>query len=62
MSDKPPPEDDRAKSLPLVGITMRVWHQGRERTAYLDSEGKWRDDLIGEVLLGEVKILGPYRG
>jgi len=41
---------------------MRVWHQGRERTAYLDSEGKWRDDLIGEVLLGEVKILGPYRG
>jgi hypothetical protein len=59
--DLPPkgPENTPANNLPLPGKTVRVWHEGRERMAYLDSKGEWRDDLLGYVLPGQVKVLKP---
>jgi hypothetical protein len=55
-------ENDPSKGFPPVGTTVRICYEGRERLAYLDSKGQWRDDLNGEVLVGKVKILGPYQG
>jgi hypothetical protein len=57
------PSKDRENTpnniLPPAGKTVRVWHEGRERMAYLDSMGQWRDDLLGSVLPGQVKVLKP---
>lgn len=43
--------------LPPVGHEVRVRHNGLERRAYRDSDGKWRDLHNGNVLQGEVQIL-----
>ena len=43
--------------LPPVGKDVLVRHNGRERLAYRDSDGNWRDFHAGSVLQGEVRIL-----
>ena len=43
--------------FPPVGKDVSVLHDGRQRTAYRDSEGNWRDFYNGNILLGEVQIV-----
>ena len=60
MNDDLPPKDHKDTlndNLPPSGKTVRVWHEGRERMAYLDKNGEWRNHLLGYVLAGQVKIL-----
>ena len=62
MNDDLPPKNPKStptNNLPPAGKTVRVWYEGRERMAYLDSKGEWRDDLLGYVLSGQVKLLKP---
>jgi hypothetical protein len=49
-------------SLPEVGVGVRVMHEGRQLTAYLDSQGNWRDEHNGDVLCGHVMILKIEHG
>lgn len=44
-------------NLPPTGKDVRVRHEGRDRTAYRDSDGNWRDFYTGNVLRGEVEIV-----
>lgn len=44
-------------NLPPTGKDVRVRHEGRDRTAYRDSDGNWRDFYTGNVLRGEVEII-----
>ena len=62
MNEDVPPKDHKNalnNELPPTGKTVRVLHEGRERMAYLDKSGEWRNHLLGHVLDGEVKILPP---
>lgn len=43
--------------LPPIGQDVRVMHDGRERLAYRDCDGHWRDFYDGCVLQGEVRVL-----
>jgi hypothetical protein len=45
------------QSLPPVGKGVRVRHNGLDRVAYLDAQGKWRNYDTGDLLQGEVTIL-----
>ncbi len=47
-------ETSHSPSLPPLGKGVLVRHQGRDRMAYRDSNGHWRDYYTGEVLQGEV--------
>ena len=44
----------QAHDLPPVGRGVRVIYHGRERAAYLDGQGLWRDHHNGDVLVGEI--------
>jgi hypothetical protein len=46
-----------SKRLPPVGKDVLVRHNGRERLAYRDCDGNWRDFHAGSVLQGEVQIV-----
>lgn len=45
------------RHLPPVGKDVLVKNNGRERHAYRDADGKWRNLNDGSVLQGEVQIL-----
>ena len=49
-------KDASQSELPPPGKVVRVRHEGHERTAYRDGDGKWRNDKNGDVLSGEVII------
>ena len=49
--------NESPRDLPPVGQDVLVRHNGRERRAYRDADGKWRDFHNGSVLQGEVEIL-----
>ena len=53
------PDDSNQSNedLPAVGQNARVMHNGRERIAYRDADGKWRESHTGNVLQGEVQVL-----
>lgn len=53
---------NNSRNLPPVGHDVRVKHNGRERRAYRDSDGKWRDLHNGNVLQGDVQVLKGEQG
>jgi hypothetical protein len=60
MNQNPSPRDGTQnpnQNLPPVGKGVRVRHNGLERIAYLDAQGKWRNYDTGEFLREEVTIL-----
>ena len=60
MNQNSSPRDgsfDAGKNLPPIGKGVRVRHNGRERMAYLDGQGKWRNYYNGDLLGGEVTVL-----
>ena len=56
-SSLPSDSSNSTKHLPRIGQDVRVKHNGRERLAYRDSDGKWRDFHNGSVLQGDVQIV-----
>lgn len=40
--------------LPPLGKGVFVRHQGRDRMAYREADGIWRDHYSGDILQGEV--------
>lgn len=56
-SSSPDDSQHSSKHLPAIGQDVRVKHNGRERLAYRDCDGKWRDFHTGNVLQGEVQVL-----
>jgi hypothetical protein len=60
MNQNPSPHDGTRipnQNLPPVGKAVRVRHNGLERIAYLDAQGKWRNCDTGDLLGEEVTIL-----
>ena len=60
MNQNPSPHDGARipnQNLPPVGKAARVRHNGLERIAYLDAQGKWRNYDNGDLLGEEVTIL-----
>lgn len=60
MNQNPSPLDSNQnfnQNLPPVGKAVRVRHNGLERIAYLDAQGKWRNYDTGDLLREEVTIL-----
>jgi len=59
------PEGDAGKhkdrGLPPPGERVLVRHAGREKMAYRDPAGLWRDWFNGDVLRGEVRIVDQPR-
>ena len=47
-------ETSHSRRLPPLGKGVFVRHQGRDRMAYRDADGVWRDHYNGDVLQGEV--------
>ena len=56
-SSAPDDSDNSPEHIPRIGQEVRVKHNGRERIAYRDSDGKWRDFHNGNVLQGDVQIM-----
>ena len=60
MNQNPSPRDGNRtpnQNLPSVGKAVRIRHNGLERTAYLDAQGKWRNYDNGDLLGEEVTIV-----
>ena len=63
MDGKVPAEDggnSQGDQLPPVGKDVLVEHNGHQFMAYRDSIGNWRDSANGNILSGDVHILGRW--
>jgi hypothetical protein len=55
------PQQDRAGDAPgspTIGREFVVLHEGREKRAYCDAAGLWRNWVNGDVLRGDVRVVG----